>query len=158
MSTIAKVLVPVIAALAAAFVGLAVAKAAAAAGIAAPAMAGVTAAAIAAGIVLAAGTAISVSKFAEGGFTSGSLFYAGERGPEWVGRQGNTSTIINDAQMSDIMRSAVAEGVAIGNAGSYNSNRRESTRPIILQVNGKKFLEIVEDEGKKVGKTLARVR
>lgn len=158
MSTIAKVLVPVIAALAAAFVGLAVAKAAAAAGIAAPAMAGITAAAIAAGIVLAAGTAISVSKFAEGGFTSGSLFYAGERGPEWVGRQGNTSTIINDAQMSDIMRSAVAEGVAIGNAGSYNGNRRESTRPIILQVNGKKFLEIVEDEGKKVGKTLARVR
>lgn len=158
MSTVAKVLVPVIAALAAAFVGLAVAKAAAAAGIAAPAMAGITAAAISAGIVLAAGTAIAVSKFAEGGFTSGSLFYAGERGPEWVGRQGNTSTIINDAQMSDIMRSAVAEGVAIGNAGSYNGNRRESTRPIILQVNGKKFLEIVEDEGKKVGKTLARVR
>ena len=96
--------------------------------------------------------------FANGGFTRGGLFYAGERGPEWVGRQGNTSTIMNDTQMSDIMRRSVAEGVAIGNAGGYNNNRRDNTRPIILQVNGKKFLEIVEDEGKKVGKTLARVR
>lgn len=158
MSTLAKVLIPAIAALAAAFVGLAVARAAAAAGIAAPVMAGITAAAITAGIVLAAGTAIAVSKFAEGGFTSGGLFYAGERGPEWVGRQGNTSTIMNDTQMSDIMRRSVAEGVAIGNAGGYNNSRRESRQPIILQVNGKKFLEIVEDEGKKVGKTMARVR
>ena len=96
--------------------------------------------------------------FANGGFTRGNLFYAGERGPEWVGRQGNTSTIMNDTQMSDIMRRSVAEGVAIGNAGGYNNNRRESRQPIILQVNGKKFLEIVEDEGKKVGKTMARVR
>lgn len=158
MSTLAQVLIPVIAALAAAFIGLAVARAAAAAGAAAPVMAGITAAAITAGIVLAAGTAISVSQFAEGGFTSGQLFYAGERGPEWVGRQGNTSTIMNDTQMSDIMRRSVAEGVAIGNAGGYNNNRRESRQPIILQVNGKKFLEIVEDEGKKVGKTMARVR
>lgn len=96
--------------------------------------------------------------FANGGFTRGNLFYAGESGPEWVGRQGNTSTIMNDTQMSDIMRRSVAEGVAIGNAGGYNNNRRESRQPIILQVNGKKFLEIVEDEGKKVGKTMARVR
>lgn len=157
MSTAAKVLIPVIAVLAAVFTGLAVAKAAAAAGIAAPVWAGITAAAIAAGIVLAAGTAIATAKFADGGYTKGNLFYAGESGPEWVGRQGNTSTIMNDTQMSDIMRRSVAEGVAIGNAGSYN-NRRESRQPIILQVNGKKFLEIVEDEGKKVGKTMARVR
>lgn len=157
MSTAAKVLIPIIAVLAAVFTGLAVAKAAASAGIAAPVWAGITAAAIAAGIVLAAGTAIATAKFADGGYTKGNLFYAGESGPEWVGRQGNTSTIMNDTQMSDIMRRSVAEGVAIGNAGSYN-NRRESRQPIILQVNGKKFLEIVEDEGKKVGKTMARVR
>lgn len=100
----------------------------------------------------------NTAAFANGGFTRGNLFYAGERGPEWVGRQGNTSTIMNDTQMSDIMRRSVAEGVAIGNAGGYNNNRRESRQPIILQVNGKKFLEIVEDEGKKVGKTMARVR
>lgn len=100
----------------------------------------------------------NTAAFANGGFTRGNLFYAGERGPEWIGRQGNTSTIMNDTQMSDIMRRSVAEGVAIGNAGGYNNNRRESRQPIILQVNGKKFLEIVEDEGKKVGKTMTRVR
>lgn len=100
----------------------------------------------------------NIAAFANGGFTKGNLFYAGERGPEWVGRQGNTATIMNDTQMSDIMRRSVAEGVAIGNVGGYNNSRRESRQPIIVQVNGKKFLEIVEDEGKKVGKTLARVR
>lgn len=128
-------------------------------GVAVPIVLGGIAAAIAGAVALTqpAEQATSTAKFADGGFTKGNLFYAGERGPEWVGRQGNTSTIMNDTQMSDIMRRSVAEGVAIGNAGSYN-NRRESRQPIILQVNGKKFLEIVEDEGKKVGKTMARVR
>lgn len=128
-------------------------------GVAVPIVLGGIAAAIAGAVALTqpAEQAASAAKFADGGFTKGNLFYAGERGPEWVGRQGNTSTIMNDTQMSDIMRRSVAEGVAIGNAGSYN-NRRESRQPIILQVNGKKFLEIVEDEGKKVGKTMARVR
>lgn len=85
MSTTAKVLIPVIAALAAVFTGLAVAKAAAAAGIAAPAMAGITAGALAAAIAIAAGTAISVGKFANGGIPDkGSMFVAGERGAEFV--------------------------------------------------------------------------
>lgn len=158
MSDTAKKVIPSVAALAAAIVGVAVAVASASAGPLAALKAGITAAALTAAITLAAGTTIATLTFAEGGFTSGGLFYAGERGPEWVGRQGNTSTIMNDTQMSDIMRRSVAEGVAIGNAGGYNNNRRESRQPIILQVNGKKFLEIVEDEGKKVGKTMARVR
>ena len=129
-------------------------------GVAVPIVLGGIAAAIAGAVALTqpAEQAASAAKFADGGFTKGSLFYAGERGPEWVGRQGNTSTIMNDTQMSDIMRRSVAEGVAIGTAGGYNNSRRESRQPIILQVNGKKFLEIVEDEGKKVGKTMARVR
>lgn len=85
MSTTAKVLVPVISALAAVFTGLAVAKAAAAAGIAAPAMAGITAGALAAAIAMAAGTAISVGKFANGGMPDkGTMFVAGEAGAEMV--------------------------------------------------------------------------
>ena len=129
-------------------------------GVAVPIVLGGIAAAIAgaAALTQSAEQQASTVAFANGGFTKGNLFYAGERGPEWVGRQGNTSTIMNDTQMSDIMRRSVAEGVAIGNAGGYNNNRRESRQPIILQVNGKKFLEIVEDEGRKVGKTMARVR
>lgn len=165
MSGTAKTVIPIVAAITAAVIGLAVALVAAATpgiGLAKAIAAGVTAAALTAAVTLAIGTAAASAKgaaaFAQGGFTSGGLFYAGERGPEWVGRQGNTSTIMNDTQMSDIMRRSVAEGVAIGNAGGYNNSRRESRQPIILQVNGKKFLEIVEDEGKKVGKTMARVR
>lgn len=129
-------------------------------GVAVPIVLGGIAAAIAGAVALTQSTEQKANTFAfaNGGFTKGNLFYAGERGPEWVGRQGNTSTIMNDTQMSDIMRRSVAEGVAIGNAGGYNNSRRESRQPIILQVNGKKFLEIVEDEGKKVGKTMARVR
>lgn len=129
-------------------------------GVAVPIVLGGIAAAIAgaAALTQSAEQKANPVAFANGGFTRGGLFYAGERGPEWVGRQGNTSTIMNDTQMSDIMRRSVAEGVAIGNAGGYNNNRRESRQPIVLQVNGKKFLEIVEEEGKKVGKTMARVR
>lgn len=108
MSTTAKVLVPVIAALAAVFTGLAVAKAAAAAGIAAPAMAGITAGALAAAIALAAGTAISVGvgKFANGGMPDkGSLFVAGESGAEFVyNMPSGQSGVANVQQIAQAMK------------------------------------------------------
>lgn len=155
MSKTAQILIPILAALAAVLAGVAVARAAAAAGLAAPVMAGVTAAAIAAGLVLVGGTAIALAH-ADGGYQTGGLFYAGEDGAEWVGRQGRTSTIVNDSQMSDIMMAAVAQGVVVGNSASKQTQTKQA--PIILNVNGKKFLEIVEDEGRKVGKTLARAK
>ncbi len=108
MSTTAKVLVPVIAALVAVFTGLAVAKAAAAAGIAAPAMAGITAGALAAAIALAAGTAISVGvgKFANGGMPDkGSLFVAGESGAEFVyNMPSGQSGVANVQQIAQAMK------------------------------------------------------
>lgn len=108
MSTTAKVLVPVIATLAAVFTGLAVAKAAAAAGIAAPAMAGITAGALAAAIALAAGTAISVGvgKFANGGMPDkGSLFVAGESGAEFVyNMPSGQSGVANVQQIAQAMK------------------------------------------------------
>ena len=87
MGTTAKILIPIIAALAAVITGVAVARAAAAAGIAAPIKAGITAAALAAAITLAAGTALSVAvgKYAEGGLPDkGTMFIAGEAGAEMV--------------------------------------------------------------------------
>lgn len=96
------------------------------------------------------------NKFADGGFQKGGLFYAGEKGAEWVGRQGNTSTIVNDTQMSDIMTDSVALGVIKGNMAVRGSSQKQ--RPIVLNVNGKKFLEIVEEEASKNGKQLARVK
>lgn len=97
-----------------------------------------------------------INAYANGGYQTGGLFYAGEDGSEWVGRQGRTSTIVNDSQMSDIMMAAVAQGVVVGNSASKQTQTKQA--PIILNVNGKKFLEIVEDEGRKVGKTLARAK
>lgn len=67
----------------------------------------------------------SIATHADGGFQSGGLFYAGEKGPEWVGKQGNASTILNDSQMSDIMRDSVAQGVTVAlsrNKGSMSSS------------------------------------
>lgn len=98
----------------------------------------------------------SSNKYAEGGFQSGGLFYAGEKGPEWLGRQGNTATIVNDTQMSDIMEESVARGVMRGNIAMRGNSQKQ--RPIVLNVNGKKFLEIIEEEAGKNGKQLARVK
>lgn len=129
MSTTAKVLVPVIAALAAVFTGLAVARAAAAAGIAAPAMAGITAGALAAAIALAAGTAISVGvgKFANGGMPDkGSLFVAGESGPEFVyNMPSGQSGVANVQQIAQAVRagclSALQEyGASRGDLGDIS--------------------------------------
>lgn len=75
----------------------------------------ITAAAIAGGTTLAVGSIIaanSKNKFAEGGFPQGgSLFVAGEKGPEWLGRTGKQSTVVNDTQMTDLMYKAVRDGV-----------------------------------------------
>jgi hypothetical protein len=158
MSQKAKTVIPIIASLSAVIAGLAIGIAAASAGPLAALKAGLTAAAIAAGVTLTAGTIIAMAaqKHADGGFQKGGLFYAGEKGAEWVGRQGNTSTIVNDTQMSDIMTDSVALGVIKGNMAVRGSSQKQ--RPIVLNVNGKKFLEIVEEEASKNGKQLARVK
>lgn len=115
LGTAAKVIIPIIALLAAALIGVAVARAAAAAGLAAPAMAGLTAAAITAGIVLAAGTAIATaSGYATGGIPAKSeLFYMNENGvPEALVNTGGTKTnVINIDQLSEGMRRGFVEAI-----------------------------------------------
>lgn len=121
MSTTAKVLIPIISALAAVFTGLAVAKAAAAAGVAAPAMAGITAAAIAAGIALTAGSIIALKAYKDGGmmtnasgqFTGAGTMYAiaGENGAEIVA-QGSQGTGVANVEQ-------IADAVYRGNMKSY---------------------------------------
>lgn len=127
LGSTAKIVIPVVAALAAAIAGVAIGLAAASSGgIGAGIKAGLTAAAIAAGVTLTASTmiALAAEKHADGGFQTGGLFYAGEKGAEWVGRQGSTSTIVNDTQMSDIMRDSVAQGVKSGMASAYGDISR----------------------------------
>ena len=115
MSTTAKVLIPIIAALAAVLTGLAVAKAAAAAGIAAPAMAGITAAAIAAGVALTAGSIIALKAYKDGGIMDTSSFkgagtmyaLAGESGAEVVATGSAGTGVLNVDQFADAMVSAL---------------------------------------------------
>ena len=109
MSTTAKVLIPIIAALAAVLTGLAVAKAAAAAGIAAPVMAGITAAAIAAGVALTAGSIIALKAYKDGGIMDTSSFkgagtmyaLAGENGAEIVAQGSQGTGVANVEQIAE---------------------------------------------------------
>lgn len=141
MSTTAKVLIPIIAALSAVFVGLAVAKAAAAAGIAAPVMAGITAAALTAGIVLAAGTAMAVGKYEEGGIPpKGQIFIANENGkPELVGNIGGNNAVANNDMIVAAIENAAFRGFlrAIDTAGEGSSSA--SNKEIVLVVSGKEL-------------------
>lgn len=93
------------------------------AGIAVP----IITAAVGVGIAGIKGLIDSAKEHADGGFQTGGLFYAGEKGAEWVGRQGSTSTIVNDTQMSDIMRESVAQGVKSGMASSYGDISRANS-------------------------------
>lgn len=109
MSTTAKVLIPIIAALAAVLTGLAVAKAAAAAGIAAPVMAGITAAAIAASIALTAGSIIALKAYKDGGIMDAGSFkgagtmyaLAGESGAEIVAQGSQGTGVANVEQIAE---------------------------------------------------------
>lgn len=97
---------------------------------------------------------------ADGGFQTGGLFYAGEGGPEWVGRQGNTSTILNDNQMSDIMMDSVAKGVMKANMATrqMGGSQKSNGKVAIVNINGKHLFDVVEQEGYKEGKVFAKSR
>lgn len=138
MSTTAKILIPIIAALAAVFVGLAVAKAAAAAGIGAPVMAGITAAALTAAIVIAAGTALAVGTYAEGGFPEhGQLFIANEAGAELVGNIGGNTAVANNDMIVQAIENAAYRGFirAIDDTQTASSH----SGSVVLNINGKEF-------------------
>lgn len=126
MSTTAKVLIPIIASLAAVLTGLAVAKAAAAAGIAAPVMAGITAAAIAAGVALTAGSIIALKAYKDGGIMDASSFkgagtmyaLAGESGAEVVATGSAGTGVLNVDQFADAMVSALVRYGAARDTGN----------------------------------------
>ena len=126
MGTTAKIVIPIISALAAVLTGVAVARAAAAAGIAAPIKAGITAAALAAAITLAAGTAISVAvgKYAEGGLPDkGTMFIAGEAGAEMVyNMPSGQSGVANVSQIEQAFYNALVQYGRENNGETINVN------------------------------------
>ena len=107
------------------------------------------------GISLTVGSAIAANAHAQGGYQTGGLFYAGESGAEWVGRQGNTSTIVNDKQMSDIMQQSVAMGVVQGNRMASGASGKGTNKVAVVNLDGKRLFEVVQENGKRVGKVFA---
>lgn len=91
---------------------------------------GLAAAGIVAGVTLAVGSIISATtpiKFANGGFNpAGNLMFTNENGaPEWVGRQGNSSAVVNDSQMTDVMYESVRNGVTDALILNGNTNQEQ---------------------------------
>lgn len=95
--------------------------------------------------------------YADGGITDANLIMTHENGVrEWVGRQGNSTAVVNDTQMSDVMGRAVRNGVL--EAMSYNTGNGE-TFNITVQANldGQKVYESTKRIARRNGEKFARV-
>lgn len=151
-----KILYTLLAALIAAAAGFAAVKIAQA-GLGAPAVAAAIGIAMGAGIAAIYGQAQLIQGFANGGITDANLIMTHENGVrEWVGRQGNSTAVVNDTQMSDVMGTAVRNGVL--EAMSYNTGNGE-TFNITVQANldGQKVYESTKRIARRNGEKFARV-
>ena len=95
--------------------------------------------------------------FANGGYTNANLIMTNEQGKrEWVGGQGNMSAIVNDKQMTDIMRQAVAQGVY---DAMYAQNQTSGTaeQPIDIYLDGDKIFRATRNVAQRQGLDFARV-
>lgn len=95
--------------------------------------------------------------YADGGITDANFIMTHENGVrEWVGRQGNSTAVVNDTQMSDVMGTAVRNGVL--EALSYNTGNGE-TFNITVQANldGQKVYESTKRIARRNGEKFARV-
>ena len=122
---------------------------------------GLAVAGIAAGIVAVTASvnsakanidSMEVPKYAKGGLADkGSLFYAGEAGPELVTQtSGGGSTIMNMKQLED----AVARGFIRGFASTDNSDNNETTE---VYVDGQRMFNVFRGVAKRNGYDLVRV-
>lgn len=83
----------------------------------------------------------SISAFADGGFVnSGTLFYAGEAGPEFVGSMGGQTAVANTDQMSDAIRQAAYEGMS--------QALRENGSTVVLSPDADKIFNITRQKGR----------
>ena len=100
---------------------------------------------------------LEYAAMANGGITDANFIMTHENGVrEWVGRQGNSTAVVNDTQMSDVMGTAVRNGVL--EALSYNTGTNE-TFNITVQANldGQKVYETTRKIARKNGEKFAKV-
>lgn len=99
----------------------------------------------------------SVSGFVNGGITDANFIMTHENGVrEWVGRQGNSTAVVNDTQMSTVMSQSVRDGVL--EALSYGTGSNENIN-ITVQTNldGQKIYESTRRIARKNGEKFAKV-
>lgn len=78
---------------------------------------------------------ISVDFYAQGGFPdTGSLYFAGEQGPEMVGTMGSRNAVANNDQIVDGIRQGVFEAVSAAMSGNNSGNK-----DVVLNINGREF-------------------
>ena len=124
---------------------------------------GIAAAAITAGIIAitsaindAKSTANSVQGFANGGITNANLIMTHENGTrEWVGKQGSSTAVVNDSQMSDVMSRSVRNGVL--EALSYNTGSEEFTVIVQANLDGEKVYQTTRKVARRHGEKFIKV-
>ncbi len=90
--------------------------------------------------------------FANGGITDANLIMTHENGVrEWVGRQGNSTAVVNDSQMTDVMYQAVRNGVL--DAFGMINDGSDGTQPINVNVTigGESIFKETRKEAKRNG-------
>lgn len=88
----------------------------------------------------------AIPRYAGGTLDAGSMFIAGEAGPELVGHVGGRTEVLNQSQLASVMESSVASGMEAvmsryGSGGSGNV-----TVNVVLQGDAKKIFEVVKKE------------
>lgn len=143
-----------------AVVGLAVAIGAAVAashGLAAPIASTVILGAMGAILAGAGGIISSIQGFAEGGITDANLIMTHENGVrEWVGKQGHSTAVVNDTQMSSVMSQSVRDGLL--EAMSYGVGNNQPIDVTVQAVlDGQKIYESTKRIARKNGQKFANV-
>ena len=86
----------------------------------------------------------TVPRYAGGTVNAGSMFIAGEAGPELVGHVGGRTEVLNESQLASVMQSAVAEGMQT--AMSQMGGTGNVTVNVTLQGDARRIFEVVKSE------------
>ncbi len=89
-----------------------------------------------------------VPRYAGGTLDGGSMFIAGEAGPELVGHVGGRTEVLNQSQLASVMQSAVASGMeaAMARYSGNGGGNGNVTVNVVLQGDAKKIFEVVKKE------------
>ena len=101
-----------------------------------------------------ASSATYAGAFANGGFVSqGSLFIAGEKGPEIVGRIGNKSAVANEDQIADIVSSQMGGQLDEASLAAAIVGALKSAGMGAVYLDGRQLAASINSETRRTGKS-----